>query len=176
MLQTRSSTLSLSRNGENMEWVAVAGGTDGSHDLSPWFGRISDQREEEDNTVSYYVTWLELCNDVNIAGQYYQYSTSTPNAWIPEASIIVFGVDMALKLVKKNRRTVFRVQTPIPLIKKIWKSNSKQETFDKLVKSITSCFSTAVIQETVKRHACLKKDLWRSEGELALSLFIAAQK
>ncbi|MCH7562134.1 MAG: hypothetical protein IIC67_12395, partial [Thaumarchaeota archaeon] len=151
-----------------MEWVAVAGGTEGSQDPNPWFGRISDQRDEEDNTVSYYVTWLELCNDANIAGQYYQYSTSTPNAWIPEASVIVFGVDFALKLVKKIRRTVFRVQTPIALIKTIWRSNTKQETFDKLVKSITSSFSSTAIQETVKRHACLKKDLWRSEGELAL--------
>lgn len=164
--------LSLSYNGENLQWVAVAGETQAGNASEPWYGKMHAflETEEEDEVNEIHVTWLERCPDIK--GIYYQLCTITTEAWIPVDSVILFGINVSLHFDKSLHKTFFSITTPLNLIKKIWSSKDKRKTFSELVKNVETDHNVTIRNITTVKSRKLKGcNVWTSERDLAKAVF-----
>ena len=164
--------MSLSSNGQNSQWVAVEGGTDAADDPDPWFGKAIEHRVNDDGTESVHVIWLEQCDELR--GKFYQLCKSTSKMWISLQNVILFGVEIHLHLIKDSKRRVFQIITPLHIIKTIWKSRTKQVTFNELVQVLADY--NIDVQQIVKKRTFVKKDKWLSQKEFSLAIYEASIK
>ena len=160
------------------QWVAIRGESTQGIDKEPWFGMITKCDGAPDNLLMD-VIWLERCD---VRGKYYQLCVDHPFTQVGAETIIMYGLELALHLVRKTKQCVFRVKTPYGLIKKI--SNSAAATrrtkFDKLVKvkgNVKLTPPNMLAQgQNEKQYKYINIDLWAASAEMAKSIFNEANK
>ena len=173
----------------------------GSFDKDVWFGRVEsysngshgrgegeegqagEEREEgeegeegekgEEGEAMLQVIWLKKSTRKKAGTNRYELCTSTPEAWIPIDSVILFGVNFRLHFIWQTRKTVLELKTPMRLIKKIWISKNKQETFSQLVLSLSDDddYEGNAIYQVVRKRKVVSSKIWKSEEEIATSIF-----
>ena len=132
--------------------------------------------DPQDNPL-FDVIWLEKCS---ARGKYYQLCIDHPFTQISSDTIILYGIELRLHIIRKTKQCVFRVKTQQNLIKKIWKTAAakKQELFDELVSTKTSATLTApnMDAEGVFQYNYITTHLWAASAEMAKSIFKESTK
>lgn len=169
--------LSLTYDGGNTcSWVAVQGQSgDKPFDKDPWFGKVDEYDDSgehggEEGTAMLKVIWLEVSKVKKAGSHRYQLSTSSPGTWIPMESVILFGINFQIHLVWQADATLLELKTPMGLIKKIWTSKNKNETFNQLVLSLSDDESSA-IRGVVRKGKIISTNLWKAEEEITTDIF-----
>lgn len=169
--------LSLDYNG-CIQWVAVAGeDEDGEGDKSPWYGMVVGSRHEEE-CLFLEIIWLECQKECK---KYHILCESQPLSEISADTVIIFGLEVDIHVVRKTKASVFRVKTRDAFIKQIWHSPNRRQLFDNLVTRIASA-ATVTTTDVVDNdddampYQFINTDIWKSSAELAKSILKEARR
>lgn len=166
----------MTYNGQDTTWVACAGGTDTETDKEPWFGKVIESEIRQDGSQWLTLIWLERCGK-EIKGRYYQLCKDTQTTTIPAVCVILYGIEVHLQLHRKTQRRIFRVKTPVHLIKQIWKSKNKDVTFEQIVHQIKTDHHVDIISlDGVHRKFSKKRHIWSSDVDTAMCIYEAIRQ
>lgn len=169
--------LSLNYNG-SVQWVAVAGSNEeGVTDKEVWFAMIINSHGQDDDLV-FDVIWVERSDT---RGKYYTLCESNPVTQICAGVVIMYGLEVCHHLVRKTKKRVFRVNTSLNFICKIWHSPQcrKQQLFDELITPVKSeaMDNTKIVDlKNGIKHEYINTDLWKASAQLAKCILHDAEK
>ena len=160
----------------HIQWVAVAGeGEQGQMEREPWFGMVTAiHGSPDDDNAMYDIIWLERSP---INRKYYQLCETQPVTQISADTIIMFGLEVAIHLIRQSKARVYRIQTPLNLIKKVWNASptNKQRVFEESVTSIPNQGTHVVFHEGMS-YNYINTDNWISSIEMAKCIVSHARR